>query len=297
MFLGSTKQLLQRQKFWLLCYILLSLALKSGSLLLNSYPVSWQKVCVRVCWQGGLQPWWIWNVKVMYDSQYFWKYTSHLMFVTVQWNYHSLNSFRMKTMTHREIFTMKKWIWTHLWYWFRWVIMKSESFENEEYCKCKMKTDQEVGTVVSGWTDMSIRLQAVKTWKKWNEALHTYIIILSPLSIFMLYFTSVIDLLVKETNRFYHQYLDRHDRKPNPLLDVMNSEIFPFQAIIAWMGHNICERLRNHWTRAEQFFTPFYLYTMTHYHFLHILHYLRFTGNYKEINKNDVMTFMTDCGK
>jgi hypothetical protein len=39
---------------------------------------------------------------------------------------------------------------------------------------------------------------------------HTY---MSPLSIFMLYFTSVSDLLVTKTNRYHHQYLDRHGRK------------------------------------------------------------------------------------
>jgi hypothetical protein len=46
---------------------------------------------------------------------------------------------------------------------------------------------------------MPISLQAVKTGKK-KEASHTYSY-LSPLSIIMLYFTSVTDLLVKETKR------------------------------------------------------------------------------------------------
>jgi hypothetical protein len=38
----------------------------------------------------------------------------------------------------------------------------------------------------------------------------------SPFSIFMLYFASVIDLLVTETNRYNHQYLDRRDENTNP---------------------------------------------------------------------------------
>ena len=63
--------------------------------------------------------------------------------------------------------------------------------------------------------------------KKQSEALHISKD-LSPLSFFMLYFTPVIDLLVMETNRYYHQYLDRHNGTPNPLPDITNSEIFLF---------------------------------------------------------------------
>lgn len=52
------------------------------------------------------------------------------------------------------------------------------------------------------------------------------------------------------------------------------------------MGHNICDRLRDYWTRTEQFFTPIYPTAATPDCFLHILHYLHFTDNDKEINKN-----------
>jgi hypothetical protein len=44
--------------------------------------------------------------------------------------------------------------------------------------------------------------------KKQNEAPHINKDS-SLLSVFMLYFASVIDLLVTETNRYYHQCLDR----------------------------------------------------------------------------------------
>jgi hypothetical protein len=53
------------------------------------------------------------------------------------------------------------------------------------------------------------------------------------------------------------------------------------------MGHNICDSLRDYWTKAEQFFTPFYLNTLTRDHYLHVLHYLHFTDNDKEVNKKD----------
>jgi len=53
------------------------------------------------------------------------------------------------------------------------------------------------------------------------------------------------------------------------------------------MGHDVCDRLRDYWTRAEQFFTPFHPNTMTQDCFLHILSYLHFTDNDKEVNYYD----------
>jgi len=60
----------------------------------------------------------------------------------------------------------------------------------------------------------------------------------------MLYFTSVIDMLLTKAKGYYHQYLDGHDETPNPLQDIMNSKMFLFLAIIVQMGHGICNRLR-----------------------------------------------------
>jgi hypothetical protein len=48
----------------------------------------------------------------------------------------------------------------------------------------------------------------------------------TPYSVFMLYFESVIALLVEETNRYYYQYLDTLDDGPSPLPDVTESEMF-----------------------------------------------------------------------
>jgi len=62
-----------------------------------------------------------------------------------------------------------------------------------------------------------------------------------------------------------------------------NSEMFLFLAVVLHMGHNIHNRLRDCWTRAKQFFTPF----LPHYHFLHILRYWHFAFNEKEIDRND----------
>jgi hypothetical protein len=45
----------------------------------------------------------------------------------------------------------------------------------------------------------------------------------TPLCVFMLFFTGIIHLLVEETNRYYHQYLDSLEDAPSPFPDVTNS--------------------------------------------------------------------------
>jgi len=49
-------------------------------------------------------------------------------------------------------------------------------------------------------------------------------------------------------------------------------------------------------TRAELIFTPFYPNNITQDYILHIWQYFHFTDNDKDINKNNMMTFMTDYG-
>jgi hypothetical protein len=97
-----------------------------------------------------------------------------------------------------------------------------------------MKTDYEVGTAVSGWPDMCPSVYRCDRGKKQSGAPHISYD-LSPLCSFMLCFTYVIDLLVMETNRYYHQYLNRHNRTPNPLPHIMNPEMLLFyQLLYKW---------------------------------------------------------------
>jgi hypothetical protein len=57
----------------------------------------------------------------------------------------------------------------------------------------------------------------------------------SPLSIFMLLFLEIMQLLVEETNRYYHQYLDTPDEGHSPLPDVTTQEIHLFLTIFVWV--------------------------------------------------------------
>jgi len=61
----------------------------------------------------------------------------------------------------------------------------------------------------------------------------------SPLSVFLLYFAEIISLLVVETNRYYHNYIDRLDDGPSPEPDVTEAEMFVFLALTIQMGHGV----------------------------------------------------------
>jgi hypothetical protein len=112
----------------------------------------------------------------------------------------------------------------------------------------------------------------------------------TPLCVFMLYFTAIIHLLVVETNRYYHLYIDSLDDGRSPRPDVTDSEMFLFLGIIIQMGHDIRDRIKDYWSTAEQFHTPFYSNAMKRDRFLHIL---RLDNN----AETDKLTIMTDSGK
>jgi len=71
----------------------------------------------------------------------------------------------------------------------------------------------------------------------------------SPLSVFLLYFAEIITLLVVETNRYYHDYLDRLDDGPSPDPDITETEMFVFLALTIQMRHGIRDKLDQYWIR------------------------------------------------
>ncbi|PNF24699.1 hypothetical protein B7P43_G17356 [Cryptotermes secundus] len=105
----------------------------------------------------------------------------------------------------------------------------------------------------------------------------------TPFCVFMLYFAGIIHLLVEETNRYYHQYIDRLQDGPSPRPDVANSKMFLFLGIIIQIGHDIRDRLKDYCSTAEQFATPFYSNIMKRDRFLHML---RSADNNTETDRN-----------
>jgi hypothetical protein len=73
----------------------------------------------------------------------------------------------------------------------------------------------------------------------------------SPLSVFLLYFAEIISLLVVETNRYYHDYIDRLDDGPSLKPDVTEAEMFVFLALTMQMGHGIRDKLIDYWATLD----------------------------------------------
>jgi hypothetical protein len=65
-------------------------------------------------------------------------------------------------------------------------------------------------------------------------------------------------LLMVDTHRYYHQYLDSLDDGWTPLPDVTLKEMYSFLALILQMGHDMSDTLKAYWTTIEQFSSPFF---------------------------------------
>ena len=107
----------------------------------------------------------------------------------------------------------------------------------------------------------------------------------TPLSVLLLFFTKIITLLVVETNRYCHQFLENSDDGPSPEREVKEVEMFAFfLALTLQMGHTDQGRLEDYWTEMEQLRTPFYGQAMARARYCHTLRFLHFTDN----NRNAV---------
>src|SRR5215510_12939908 len=104
----------------------------------------------------------------------------------------------------------------------------------------------------------------------------------SPISVFLLYFAEIITLLVVETNRSYHDYIDGLDDGPSPDPDVTEAEMFMFLALTIQMGHGVRDKLTDYWSTLDHVHTLFYGTMMKRDRYLHILRYLHFTDNRNE---------------
>jgi hypothetical protein len=104
----------------------------------------------------------------------------------------------------------------------------------------------------------------------------------SALSIFILFFRQVFQIILTETNRNVHQYMLSRTKGSTPaqLPDVTIEEMCTFFGLIIQMGH--CQRhsLKDYWSREEQYCTPFYSNIMARDRFFHILRFLHFENKH-----------------
>ncbi|PNF34306.1 hypothetical protein B7P43_G15809, partial [Cryptotermes secundus] len=111
----------------------------------------------------------------------------------------------------------------------------------------------------------------------------------SPFSIFILFFQQIFQILLQETERYFHQFMACQDA-PGPSVqppDITIEEIYNFLAIIIQMGHDQRDTLKDYWSRDEQYYTPFYRNTMVRDRFIHILRLLHFENNEAPPNRYD----------
>ena len=73
-----------------------------------------------------------------------------------------------------------------------------------------------------------------------------------PLSVFLLYFAEIITLLVVETNRYYHDYIDRLDVGTSTEPDVTEADMFVFLSLTIQMGHGVRKKLTDNRATVDQ---------------------------------------------
>ena len=61
-----------------------------------------------------------------------------------------------------------------------------------------------------------------------------------------------------ETNRYYHDHLDRLDEGPAPLPEVTEAGMLVFRVITIQIGHCLWDKLTDYWATTIQFHTSFY---------------------------------------
>ena len=98
-----------------------------------------------------------------------------------------------------------------------------------------------------------------------------------------------------ETNRYYHDYIDRLDGGPSPEPDVTEADMFVFLALTIEMGQGVRDKLTDYRATVDQLYTPFYGTMMKRDRYLHILRYLHFlTTGMNLIRQTKILT---DCGR
>jgi hypothetical protein len=71
-----------------------------------------------------------------------------------------------------------------------------------------------------------------------------------------LYFVEIITLLVVETNRHYHDYVDRLEAAPSPKADITEAEMGVFLALTMQMAHCLRDKLTDYPITVDQLYTP-----------------------------------------
>ena len=105
----------------------------------------------------------------------------------------------------------------------------------------------------------------------------------------MLFFRQIFQLILEETNRYFHQYTASKNTASTSAQspDVMIREINTFFAVIIQMGRDQHGSLKDYWSREEQYCTPFHSNVMARDCFFHIVRFLHFEDNDNSPSRDD----------
>jgi len=119
----------------------------------------------------------------------------------------------------------------------------------------------------------------------------------SPFSIFILFFREVFQIILTETNRYFHQYMLSRPTGSTSAQppDITIEEMYTFFGLVIQMGHDPRHSLKDYWSRDELYYTPFYSNVMARDRFFHILRFLHFENN--ETLRTMTTQTTTDFGK
>jgi len=79
----------------------------------------------------------------------------------------------------------------------------------------------------------------------------------SPFSIFILFFRQVFQIILTETNHYFHQYMSSRTTSAQPP-DITIEEMYTFFGLMIQMGNDQHHSLKDYWSREEEYYTPFY---------------------------------------
>jgi len=111
----------------------------------------------------------------------------------------------------------------------------------------------------------------------------------SPFSIFILFFRQVFQIILTETNRYFHQYMSSRPTGSTSAQpgDITIEEMYKFFGLTIQMGHDQHHSLKDYWSREEQYSTSFYSNVIARNSFFHILRFLHFENNDDPPNHDD----------
>src|SRR5215469_14629545 len=82
----------------------------------------------------------------------------------------------------------------------------------------------------------------------------------SPFSIFILFFRQVFQIILTETNRYFHQYMSSRPSGSTSAQppDITIEEMYTFFGLLIQMGNDQRHNFKDYWAREEQYYTPFF---------------------------------------